>query len=173
MGAGVWPCISVRPSDEDVDGGPDGVEVGSGVVLEVAPALDVEQMRFACLKGVRPPVPGAAVEHHGVEWLQAEGPDGSGVVGAGEANGSLGHGEDAGNVEDQQGLGVGVVAEHLRAPRQPVGPRDLVGAVGDDVHMGVGPLELEVVQGVTRIGVGHREPSEGLEGLGPESLGIA
>ena len=79
---------SARPAgpswdrDLDLDGEILGGQVHAAVVLGVAETLDVEEPDLGSLQRERPPVPGAPVQHQGLEGLDPEGTDG-GQIGLG------------------------------------------------------------------------------------------
>ena len=105
-------------------------------------------------------MPGALEEHERVEGLEHERPHLVDVLRLGEVETCGCDGNDGGHVERHERLGVRVVTEHHRAHGSVVGVRHLVVAVPDHVDVRVGPLEMQLLQRVARVGVGHRQPSE-------------
>ena len=69
-----------RSGEQYLDGHVPAGQVHHFVVLGVAEALDIEEAHCFGLDRIRPPVPGAAVEHECLERLDAEHPYQIGVV---------------------------------------------------------------------------------------------
>jgi hypothetical protein len=112
------------------------------------------------------------VEDEGVQGGEKKGADGLEVGLLDEGDPGRGDGDHRGHVQGEQRLGMGVVAEHGVAEEAVGGVGDLLGCVGDDVQVDIGPLEVQTVRAVGRIGVGHRDPTEAGPAFGGQRLGV-
>src|ERR1700727_2562512 len=103
-----------RSGEQYLDGHVPAGQVHHFVVLGVAGALDIEEPHCFGLARIRPPVPGAAVEHECLERLDAEHPHQIGVVRVVEPEALRGHCDHAPMIQGHDHLGVGrVPIEHL------------------------------------------------------------
>ena len=147
-------------------------QIHLGVVLGVTETLDVVEGDWVITDRERTPVPGSAVKDETIEGPKKKSRDGVEVSGVAEGDIGGGHDDHRRYVEDEERLGVGVVAVEAVAEQSVLGPGDLLGRVGDHVQMDIVPFEGQTVAAVGGVGIGYGQPTEGRPGVGCERLGV-